>query len=252
MSEIVVIPVHNQVAYLKKCVASVYEKSHNPKVIIVDDGSTCQETKEWIIDNEKVLGYHIITHNEAMGFSKACNDGIEYALSNYDFSCLCLLNSDAEIETDDWFRKVQWFFDNGDKVGVASVMSNNALAQTVNPESYLRVIDKKPTVTCILCHGFCYFIGKELLLDFGMFDEDLFPHYGSEDDLSLESLKLGYQNLLVGSVFVWHENNASYSHAQREIIVRKSLPDLHKKWGKYMVNKCSIQTIKACKYVKNK
>lgn len=252
MSEVIIIPVHNQLQCLKVCIESVYKHTENPKVIIVDDGSTDIETKQWIIDNEKQLGYVRIYHEVAMGFSKACNDGIDYALQHYDFVSICLLNSDTQIRTPDWFSKVNWYFKNGDKIGVASVMSDNALAQTVrNVPRYMANIDTKPAVYSVLLHGFCYFISKELILKIGKLDEVLFPHYGSEDDYSLMSIKAGYKNLLVGSVFVHHDNAKSYTEAQRSKIVIKSRPDLDKKWTAGFVNKCGIMSVKAGNYLNN-
>lgn len=252
MDSVIIIPVHNQVDYLNVCVQSVYEQTEDPKVIIVDDGSTDLVTSKWIDDNQTTYGYKIIRHNEAMGFSRACNDGIDYALENYRFNVLCLLNSDTKIITKDWFAKVEWYFNNGDKIGVASVMSDNALAQTVtNYNLYMAKIDRKPAVYSALVHGFCYFINKELLLKIGKFDEVTFPHYGSEDDYSLNSMKKGYKNLLVGSVFVHHENNKSYTESQRSYHVSKSFPALVKKWSRGTVNRAGIFSNKAANYIKN-
>lgn len=248
--KVVIIPVHNQLEYLKVCIDSVYKHSSDAKVIIVNDGSTDLVTAQWVDANESTYGYKIIRHEAAMGFSRACNDGIDYAIENYDFNCLCLLNSDTEIRTPDWFEKVEWHFLNGDNIGVASVMSDNALAQTVkNYNTYMRNIDTKPSVFSILLHGFCYFISKEAILKIGKLDEVMFPHYGSEDDYSLRSMQNGFKNVLVGKVFVHHENAKSYTESQRAKIVMKSFPDLNRKWGKGFINRCGIMSLKAGNYV---
>lgn len=248
MSNVVIIPVHNQLHLLKRCIDSVIAKTNDLKLIVVDDGSTDKETSEWIENNYPL--FDVIKHETAQGFSKACNDGIRYALDNYDFTCLCLLNSDTVIVTDDWFDKVRWYFENGENVGIASVMSDNALAQTVkDPQTYMSKIDKKPAVYSYLLHGFCYFIRRELIEKIGMLDEVEFPHYGSEDDYSLKSLKEGWKNLLVGSVFVHHDNAQSYSQAQRTKIVAKSYPALIKRWGRAIVNRTGTMSVRAGEYV---
>jgi len=247
--KVIIIPVHNQLGYFKKCLNSVFTKTENPTIIIVDDGSN-EETAEWIKEVQKLYSYDLIRHEKALGFSKACNDGMQFALDKYDFSCLCLLNSDTEIRTKDWFDKVQWYIDNGEKIGVASVMSDCALAQTVkNYDKYMAVIDTKPAVYSCLLHGFCYFINRELIDIIGLLDEITFPHYGSEDDYSLKSIKAGYKNLLVGKVFVHHANSQSYTDAQRSAIVLKSYPALLNKWGKGIVNRCGKLTVEAGNYV---
>ena len=251
--QVIIVPVHGQLPYLKVCVESIYAKTVNPKLIIVDDCSPDDGTYEWIRDNADKYGYEWINHpTQAFGFTKSVNDGIKFAQEHYDFDCLCLLNSDTEIITDGWFRKVEWYFLNGDKVGIASVMSDNALAQTVkNFGEYMANIDHKPAVYSVLLHGFCYFIGKQLLSEIGLLDEVMFPHYGSEDDYSLSSMQAGYKNLLVGRVFVHHANSKSYSEKQRQQIILKSFPDINKKWGRGIVNRCGNITVKAGSYLNN-
>ena len=223
------------------------------QLIIVDDGSTDKETIRWIKDNEKPLNFVRIRNEVAKGFSKACNLGIDYAMEHYDFDCLCLLNSDTEILTDDWFNKVSVHISPEAKIGVMGVMSDNALAQTVkNRDRYLAHIDKKPTVYCYIIHGFCYFITRELIKTVGRFDSELFPHYGSEDDYSLKSIKAGFHNLLVGSVFVHHNNETSYGKETRVSFIQNTVPALHKRWGKSYCDRCGNQAVAAGKYVNNK
>lgn len=249
---VIIVPVHGQLHYLKKCVESIYAKTTNPTLIIVDDGSPDIETSEWIQNNKGVYKYIVITHEAPLGFSRACNDGIDYALKHYDFECLCLLNSDTEIITKDWFDKVQYYFENNDEIAIASVMSDNALAQTVKRyEKYMKTIDTKPAVYSYLLHGFCYFISKKTLLNVGKLDDIVFPHYGSEDDYSLRCIKAGKKNLLIGNVFVHHANSRSYTEAQRQKIVSKSFPALIQKWGRGMVNLTGIMSVKAGNYINN-
>jgi len=150
--QIVIIPVHNQLEYFKRALGSVMKYSPEAVVIVVDDGSTDKATREYLSANEGV--YEFLYNETAQGFSAACNKGIQYALDNFDFNCLCLLNSDAEVATENWFDKVENYFINGDNVGVASVMSDNAMAQTIkNIPEYLKTIDSKPAVLSPLVHG---------------------------------------------------------------------------------------------------
>ena len=231
MNKPIIIPVHNQLDYLVKCVNSVVEKTVNPDIIIVDDCSG-SETQEWI---EK-SGFVYIRNDECIGFTGSVNKGIDYAVKNYDFKCLCLLNSDTEIITDNWFDKVMSLYNK--KIGVCGVVSDNALSQTVrNVPMYMKKIDNMKAIRLTLIHGFCYFIGKELLYDVGHLDDIMFPHYGSEDDYSIKSVKNGYTNLLVTNVFVSHKGEVSYGiDTRNNIVLKKSLPDLLNRWGKSYVN----------------
>jgi GT2 family glycosyltransferase len=252
MSNVVIVPVHNQVAYLKKCVESVVARTKDLELIIVDDGSTDVKTRNWIDANKSKYKYHVIRHEKALGFSKACNDGMQYALDHFNFVCLCLLNSDTVIETIDWFDKVKYYFEKQEVVGVAGVMSDNALAQSVkNVHSYLKTIESRPAAYSYFIHGFCYFIGKRLIEKIGLLDEIMFPHYGSEDDYSIRCLIAGFKNLLVGRVFVYHNNETSYGEEQRKKIVAKSFPDLNKKYGKYLVDRLGVMSVKVANHIKH-
>ena len=248
--QVIIIPVHNQLPYLIKAIESVIRKTKDYELIIVDDGSTDYNIREYLSSNEGI--FTLLINETAQGFSAACNKGIQYALDNFDFNCICLLNSDAEVVTENWFDKVEQYFVNGENVGVASVMSDNAMAQTVkNVPEYLKVIDSKPAVLTPLCHGFAYWISKKLIENVGLLDDKLFPSYGSEDDYSLKSLKAGFNNIMIGSVFVKHKGEASYSSAVRTKFVKITLPLLMNKWGRKYVADCVVKYNKCGTYLNN-
>jgi GT2 family glycosyltransferase len=232
---VVIIPVHNQLDYLKSCVKTVVEKTDNLKLIIVNDGSTDKEINSWVQAN---IDCTLINHETPQGFSAACNDGIDFAMKNFDFHCLCLLNSDTEIITDGWFDKIEREMRRHD-LGIAGPVSNNAVCQTVRePFTYMKNIETKPVIYTPLVHGFCYFIRKDVITKIGMLDGILFPHYGSEDDYSLRSLRFGFRSAIVGSVFVKHNGEASYSPSKRAELLKTSVPNLSKRWGNAHVSEC--------------
>jgi GT2 family glycosyltransferase/glycosyltransferase involved in cell wall biosynthesis len=245
---VVIIPVHNQLHYLKACVATVIEKTRNLKLIIVNDGSTDKEINHWLENN---IDCTLINHEKPLGFSAACNAGIEYAMSNIDFYSLCLLNSDTEIITDDWFDIVEKEMKRND-IGIAGPVSNNAVCQTIrDPATYMQTIETKQIVNTPLVHGFCYFIRKDVISKLGLLDGQLFPHYGSEDDYSLRALRFGFHNAVVGSVFVKHNGEASYSSSTRSELLKTSLPNLSNRWGQAYVGECVTLATKAFKTLNN-
>lgn len=248
--KIVIVPVHNQFAYVKTCIASVLTSDNDCTIIVVDDGSTEKELIDWYDDYSYL--FTVLYNETAQGFSAACNRGIQYALDNFDFNVLCLLNSDAEVVTEKWFDKVSYFFEAGDKIGVAGVVSDNAMAQTIHDiPTYLKTIDKKPTVYCNIIHGFAYFISRDLIQTIGMFDVNTFVAYGGEDDYSLRSIKNGFNNIIVGSVFVKHKGEASYSSSVRSKFIKTTLPTLQRRWGYKYVSDCVKQANRAGQYLNN-
>lgn len=248
--QVIIIPVHNQLPYLIKAIESVIRKTKEYELIIVDDGSTDYNIREYLSSNEGI--FTLLINETAQGFSAACNKGIQYAIDNFDFNCLCLLNSDAEVVTENWFDKVEHYFVNGENVGVASVMSDNAMAQTVkNVPEYLKVIDSKPAVLTRICHGFCFFMSKKVIETIGLFDVETFVAYGGEDDYALRSIKYGFNNIIVGSVFVKHHGEASYSPSVRSKFIKTTLPTLQRRWGYKYVADCVNQANKIGQYLNN-
>lgn len=234
--KVIIVPVYNQHEFLIKCVSSILFKTFGDfKLIIVNDNSN-NETVVVINRIKSFMKNCIVINNEkSLGFSGACNIGIDYAMMNIDFNCLCLLNSDTEIITDDWFNIVESEMINMN-AGVASVVSNHATYQSIiNVDLYLKNIEKKPTIINNLVHGFCYFINKKLISKIGRLDDDMFPHYGSEDDYSLKSIKSGFCNIVVGKVFVMHNGSKSYT-SNKDLHLKVSVPSLLKRWGETCIN----------------
>lgn len=237
MKNYIIIPVHNQLEHLKKCVSSVEKLTNDYEMVIVDDGSTDIETTKWIISH--INSYKII-NPVATGFSKACNKGISFVKENFDYNFICLLNSDTEIIIEDWLNIIDKEISKIDNPGVGSVVSNNAGSQTIeNVSEYLKTIESRKTYECVLAHGFCFIMTKNVIENLGLLDEIYFPHYGSEDDYALYSSKNGFSNFLISKILVLHHASASYTMERRKALVSKSYPDLVKKWTEELVKSAS-------------
>ena len=96
MRVLVVIVTYNAMRHdwIKKCLQSIEQSSIIPDVFIVDNNST-DETRSYI----KAQSRHYILHesDQNLGFGKANNLGLEYALKyNYDY--VFLINQDVYLE----------------------------------------------------------------------------------------------------------------------------------------------------------
>ena len=93
MKTTVVIPNYNGIAYLKDCLASLFEDllEHPAKVIVVDNGST-DGSCEWIRDTYPDVNLLALRKNT--GFSHAVNLGIQHADTPY----VLLLNNDTRVK----------------------------------------------------------------------------------------------------------------------------------------------------------
>ena len=84
----VVIPNYNGIKYIDDCLASLYQGSAVPEIIVVDNGST---DGSLALVREKYGRAQVISFNENTGFSKAVNAGIRAAQTEY----VLLLNNDT-------------------------------------------------------------------------------------------------------------------------------------------------------------
>jgi GT2 family glycosyltransferase len=61
--------------------------------------------------------------------------------------------------------------------------------------------------------GFCLFIKREILAEFGLFDEVYTPGYNEENDLIMRANRCGYRAALANHAYVYHIGEASFSLA---------------------------------------
>lgn len=92
---LVIIVTYNAINWLHKCLSSVYYDT-NCDVFIVDNGST-DSTQQYILNNFPKTKF--VQSHENIGFGKANNIGIKYAIEN-NYKYVYLLNQDAWILPD--------------------------------------------------------------------------------------------------------------------------------------------------------
>ena len=87
------IPCYNSAAYMRKCIESILPGGDDVEIIIVDDGSTKDNTLE--IAREYEAEYPSIVkavHQENGGHGQAVNTGLSYATGRYF----------KVVDSDDW------------------------------------------------------------------------------------------------------------------------------------------------------
>ena len=100
----ILLPVYNEVKYLEKLLSGIH-KSINKKIkynfLICEDGST-DGTKELINKLKKKYKIKLITGKKRKGFSKAVQDGLKKATSDY----VLMMDSDGQCD----FKKILEFW----------------------------------------------------------------------------------------------------------------------------------------------
>ena len=262
-----VIPVHNAIESVKKCLNAVeLSLDDTDQVIIVDDGSdeetahVCQEF------SEKTPTRTLIRRAVAGGFTVAANAGLRSA--NHD---ILLLNSDTVI-TPTAVEHLYEALDESSYIAAVGPISNRAVTQSLFEQasiSELQNLEKfwgvgsgsnqnvewlnqilgevfqilSPTIHVSTLNGFCMLMRKTAVEHVGLFDEEKFPRgYGEETDWTLRAADLGYEFRVSLKSFVYHEKNASYVKQETELLKKRAQDYIRKTYTAERYSRLSEST----------
>lgn len=230
----IIIPVHNQLKHLNKCLISIKERSRLSHEVIISDSNSDSPANENYYSEAKRQGLigKVVYEYRTGGFSRAVNNGM-MAISD-DTEYVVWLNSDTIICTDSWLESLTQPFYSHDNVVASGPISNSASYQTFinTSEKYCSVIGSDlfsflPSYPQTwLPNGFCVMIKREVAEKTGHLDEANFPHYGSEDDYFL---RMEGDKRIASDVFVYHHGKQSYKD-NRSKLVSDAVKKLHEKY----------------------
>lgn len=264
-----IIPIHDQLPLLQRCVESIWicTPPTNFSIVFMDDGSEDNRVGDFCTRLQKCSRQTVsyARSDSPMGFTRACRRGLYHARSVFpDATHFVFLNTDTQIGTRDWTRHLKEISDRESSVGLFGPVSNRAGAQSVpshagsslpKGETVASFTDRVaeftesryPSIT--LVHGFCYIVRRGVFEDVGDFNKEVFPHYGSEDDFSLRAAAKGWKGVILDNVFVYHLGRASYSR-DRDPLVEKATQRLYEMYGKDYVTVCSRKGMEGLAYMR--
>lgn len=200
----VIIVIYNGIKWIENCISSVLKSTVQSKILIVDNGST-DGSLEYI--RNTFPSVKIIPNSENLGFGKANNLGMEYALEN-NADYVYLLNQDAYVEPDTFEKLIDIHKKNLD-FGVLSPLQVNAKKNHLDKnfakycnnvqcsnilDDYLLQQKKKEVYEIEYIMAAHWLISKECLQKVGGFNPT-FPHYGEDENyihrLHFHKLKCG-------------------------------------------------------------
>lgn len=258
----VVVPVHDALPYVQRCVASVLsDPCRDGRLVLVDDGSR-PATAEWLAACAEGRPDVVLVRNErAIGFSGACNVGIAHT----DAPVVTVLNSDAVVPTG-WTIRMGRRLTSHPGIGLIGPLSNAASWQSVphvrTPEGGLAVNGLPPgmdledlnrfleelcadvaTPLVGVLNGFCMMIRREVLTEVGGFDQHTFPHgYGEEVDLVLRATDAGFLCAVAPDTYVYHAKSQSFGAARREQLKALGREQVISRYGRERVNRVARST----------
>lgn len=184
-----IVVTYNGKKWYDRCLGSLRDSKTPVETVVIDNASsddTVGDIREYFPD------VHLIESDDNLGFAKANNIGIRYAIDN-NADYVFLLNQDAWIERDTLTVLLRTFEEN-ENVGIAAplqlngsysgfdcLFATNTLSRT-DLVSDLYFGRKRPYYEVQNVNAAAWLVSAECMKNVGGFDTSLFIHYGEDDN----------------------------------------------------------------------
>ncbi len=243
----IIIPVYNGYTYLKKLLQTVVLTKMKFRLILINDKSTDERVnkllEQYAVQNSHVI---LIRNEQNLGFVKTVNRGLETAKNH-----VALVNTDVELP-ELWLERLMLPILNDEEVASSTPYTNSGTllsfpergrdnrpflgldVQEIDSE-FLKIrprYGKIPTGV-----GFCMGMSKNAISQAGYLDEENFGKgYGEENDWCQRVIPLGFKNIQVENLFVYHKHGGSFLTEDKKRYMEKHRKILRKKHPYYDVD----------------
>lgn len=227
----IIIVVHDQLDYIKKCIESLYKNTQNFTLYLWDNGSMTP-TKEYL---EETRHSHdnvvLIRHSDNLGFIKPNNELAKLGTSPY----IILLNSDTEV-LKGWDTALIGWLKGNPNCGVVGYQGG-----TLDANGKGSGKDRSGDLIDYVC-GWCFCITRSIYESNGLFDQDnLSFAYGEDSDFSLRLKEKGLDIYALYIKLVKHYGNITALEVHKEKDTSESFESNHQyirsRWKDYLENK---------------
>jgi O-antigen biosynthesis protein len=243
----IIIPVYNGFEYLPELFSNIFSNTTEPyRLIIIDDNSTDPRVWQFLktIQNKRD-GTVLIKNSENRGFIYTVNVGI--AQAQHDF---VILNTDV-IMPPNWLERLMYPIISDQKVASTTPFTNSGticsfpnylcdnqlfdgLTLTEIDEVFQRIKPEQARGVIPTGVGFCMGMNIKVIKEIGDFDQKTFTRgYGEENDWCMRANKMGYTNIFVENLFVYHKHGGSFSNEEKKSLMTENIERLRKKHPEY-------------------
>lgn len=215
MKIIAIIVTYNGMKWYKKCFNSLIESTIPVQTIIIDNNST-DDSVQFIKENYPQ--FKLIESNLNLGFGKANNIGLKYAIQE-DADFVFLLNQDAWVKTNTLEGLVDKIKESPN-FGIVSPIHLSGSEDNLDPHfsTYIQSDSCPNLLSDFVIKGNAedriypvkfvnaalWLISKQCIYDVGGFDP-IFPHYGEDDNYIGRIQYHGYEIGIYPKVFGVHD-----------------------------------------------
>lgn len=209
MKILTVVVSYNFMPWLDLCLGSLERSIYKTDVIVIDNASSDFTVA---IIAERYPNVKIVANDANLGFGKANNIGIQYAMQ-HGYDAVLLLNQDAWIAEDTLGQLVE-VSQRHPEYGIVSPM--HLTAKGDKPEkgfaqyTGIHELDQCPSdeiVEVPFINAAIWFVPLDVLSSIGLFDP-IFYHYGEDIDLTHRLIYYHYKTGYVPSAIGYHDRES--------------------------------------------
>lgn len=250
----IIIPVYNGFEYLESLFSSIIQTDIPCRFLIINDCSSDPRVLPFLTTfmQDNADRCTIINNESNLGFVGSVNKGLSRAKGD-----VVLVNTDVElpshwlerliapIKADPTIATATPLTNSGTICSFPIFLENNQLPfnMTVDEvDSYFKKVHpyltEAPTGV-----GFCMAMSKAAIEKVGQFDEKTFGKgYGEENDWCQRAIKLGFTNVIVENLFVYHKHGGSFQSEEKKKLCEKHTEFLlakHPNYSKDVAKHCA-------------
>lgn len=230
----VIVPIYGDLPSLMDCIESLQSTVDTAvhSVLLVNDcGPDADEIEDAVVAAIRgTTGFRYERNPKNLGFVGNCNRAVfELDRSGND---VLLLNSDT-VTTPGFIEELSAVLHSSPTHGVVCARSNNATIASIPHRLRApapRTIERSAAVHAALSPllprfsvspvsmGFCFLVRRDLIDQYGLFDEIYAPGYGEENDFCLRINEAGYTSLIAHHAIVYHAGALSFQGEKRNAL----------------------------------
>ena len=227
-------------------------RARGATVVLINDSpdhlGLARALDEHVARLRRVAPVEVVTNPHNLGFVGSANSGLQMALQSG--ADALLLNSDALIAPGSLGELIEVAYSDA-MISAVSPRSNNATICNSPYPDYFRTLDHAqalaahqqlapflPRVTYVpTAVGFCLYIKRVMIAEFGLFDTVYGGGYNEENDFLFRCNRRGYRAALANHAYAFHIGSVSFNQSpvttgQRELENHKILIDRYPEYDR--------------------
>lgn len=240
----IIVPVYNGYQYLGRLLQTIERTKVPYRLILIDDKSPDPHVlpflKEYAKGKENVL---ILENETNLGFVESVNRGLEVSTHH-----VALVNTDVELPSG-WLERLMGPIVLNKKVATTTPFTNcgticsfpnfcedNALFWEMGvdeiDEAFQTLAPEYPIIPTGV--GFCMGMSRTAIDKIGFLDAENFGKgYGEENDWCRRAADVGFLNIHVDNLFVYHKHGGSFESEEKKALIKAHLERLSQKHPDY-------------------